>query len=109
MRATGKPVNTADEDCPIWQDAVSKHCHRCPLWVQFRGTDPNTGQEVDEWGCSLSWIPTLLIENSNQQRSTAAAVESFRNEMTKANEQGQRLMAGALLASQGVKPTKLIE
>jgi hypothetical protein len=28
----------------------------------------------------------LLIENSQQQRQTGAAVESFRNEMVKANE-----------------------
>ena len=108
MRVQGKPVNTADEDCPLHRKPVSKVCHRCPLWVQFRGTDPNTGAEVDEWGCSLAWIPALLVENSQQQRATGAAVESFRNEMVKSNEQGQRLMAGALIASQGHNP-KLIE
>ena len=41
---------------------------------------PQTGQEIDEWGCAVNWIPTLLIENSQQQRQTGAAVESFRNE-----------------------------
>jgi hypothetical protein len=30
-------------------------------------------------------MPILMIENSQQQRSTGAAVESFRNEMVKAN------------------------
>ena len=50
------------------------------------GKNPNTGQEVDEWGCAISWLPILMIENSQQQRSTGAAVESFRNEMVKANE-----------------------
>jgi hypothetical protein len=34
----------------------------------------------------------LLIENSQQQRQTGAAVESFRNEMVKANEFGQKLL-----------------
>jgi hypothetical protein len=29
----------------------------------------------------MAWVPILLIENSAQQRSTAAAVESFRNEV----------------------------
>jgi hypothetical protein len=29
----------------------------------------------------MAWIPILLVENSQQQRSTSAAVESFRNEM----------------------------
>ena len=50
------------------------------------GKNPNTGQEVDEWGCAISWLPILMIENSQQQRSTGAAVESFRNEIVKANE-----------------------
>ena len=50
------------------------------------GKNPNTGQEVDEWGCAMSWLPILMIENSQQQRSTGAAVESFRNEMVKAND-----------------------
>ena len=33
--------------------------------------------------CRISWVPTLLIENSQQQRQTGAAVESFRNETLK--------------------------
>jgi hypothetical protein len=40
----------------------------------------------------------MMIENSQQQRQTGAAVESFRNEMVKANEVGQRV----LLAAAGV-------
>jgi len=40
----------------------------------------------------------MLIENGRQQHSTAAAVESFRNEMVKNNEVGQRV----LLAAAGV-------
>jgi len=39
----------------------------------------------------------LMIENSMQQRSTSAAVESLRNEMTSANQTSQQL----LLATQG--------
>jgi hypothetical protein len=51
-----------------------------------RGTNPNTGKEVDEWACAIAWMPMLMIENSQQQRQTGAAVESFRNEMVKSNE-----------------------
>lgn len=46
----------------------------------------------------MAWLPVLMIENSQQQRHTGAAVESFRNEMVKANEVGQRV----LLAAAGV-------
>jgi hypothetical protein len=37
----------------------------------------------------------LMIENSQQQRQTGAAVESFRNEMVKANETGQQMLIAA--------------
>jgi len=35
---------------------------------------------------NIKWLPMLLIENANQVRQGAAATESFRNEMVKANE-----------------------
>lgn len=70
----------------------------CAWFMKIRGANPNTGKEVDEWGCSMAWLPVLMIENSQQQRQTGAAVESFRNEMVKANEVGQRV----LLAAAGV-------
>lgn len=69
--------------------------------MKIRGNNPNTGEEIDDYGCSMAWLPVLMIENSQQQRSTGAAVESFRNEMVKANDVGQRV----LLAAAGVQPT----
>jgi hypothetical protein len=70
--------------CPL----IKKDCIKlqCAWFTQLRGTNPNTGKEVDEWGCAVSWMPVLLVENSQQQRQTGAAVESFRNEMVKAND-----------------------
>ena len=67
----------------------------CAWFIQVRGTNPNTGSEVDEWACSMAWLPVLLIENSQQQRQTGAAVESFRNEMVKANETSQQVLLAA--------------
>lgn len=64
----------------------------CVWFTQMRGMNPNTGKEVDEWGCAVSWLPVLLVENSQQQRQTGAAVESFRNEMVRANEINTRLL-----------------
>jgi len=82
--------------------------HECAWFMQIRGTDPNTGKEVDEWGCSMAWIPTLLIENSQQQRSTGAAVESFRNEMVKSNEVSQRVLMETIGVSRPVQ-TMILE
>ena len=74
--------------CPL----IKKDCIglQCAWFTQVRGTNPNTGKEVDEWACAIAWLPMLLIENSQQQRQTGAAVESFRNEVVKANETAPR-------------------
>jgi len=76
--------------CPL----LKKDCIglQCAWFTQVRGHNPNTGKEVDEWSCAIAWLPILLIENSQQQRSTGAAVESFRNEMVKANESSQQVL-----------------
>ena len=75
--------------------------------MKIRGNNPNTGEEVDEYGCSMAWMPMLMIENSQQQRSTGAAVESFRNEMVKSTETSQHVLMATL---QHVNPaTKFIE
>jgi hypothetical protein len=51
--------------------------------VQLRGTNPNTGAEVDQWNCSLATLPLLLVENAQQARAAGAATESMRNEIVK--------------------------
>lgn len=75
----------------------------CGWFLQVRGLNPNTGEEIDNWGCAVTWMPILMIENSQQQRSTGAAVESFRNEMVKANEATLRLVSGDQTLQLGVK------
>lgn len=71
--------------CPL----LKKECIglQCAWLTQVRGKNPNTGQDVDEWGCAIAWMPLLMIENSQQQRQTGAAVESFRNEMVNQQQQ----------------------
>jgi hypothetical protein len=43
----------------------------------------------------MAWMPILLIENAQMSRQTGAAVESFRNEMVKANESSQQILVQA--------------
>ncbi len=80
--------------CPL----LKKDCVglQCAWFTQVRGSNPNTGKEVDEWACAIAWLPVLLIENSQQQRSTGSAVESFRNEMVKTNENSQQILLAAV-------------
>ena len=63
--------------CPLIQGACKQF--DCLFWIQLRGTHPQTGAEVDEYDCSVRWLPVLLIENAKEVRQGAAAIESFRN------------------------------
>lgn len=59
--------------------------HRCAWYVQLRGNHPQTGAEVDEWGCAMAWTPVLLVENARTNRGQTAAIESFRNAVVQDN------------------------
>lgn len=69
--------------CPL----IKKDCvqMQCAWFTCLRGKNPNTGQEVDEWICAVAALPMLQIEVAKEARQGAAATESFRNEMVKAN------------------------
>ena len=96
----------AKSNCPLNSFNPCKQLE-CAWFIQIRGKNPNTGEDVDEWGCAQAWLPVLMIENSQQQRSTGAAVESFRNEMVKANENSQNVLLATI---QQVNPDiKVIE
>lgn len=88
--------------CPL----IKKDCVglTCAWYTRVQGYDMNSGGQVDSYECAISWLPMLLIENSGQQRQTGAAVESFRNEMVKANEVNTQL----LLATSESQQPKLI-
>jgi hypothetical protein len=75
--------------------------------MKVRGNNPNTGEEIDDYGCAIAWLPVMMIENSQQQRQTGAAVESFRNEMVKANDMGQQVLMATL--QQARPELKIIE
>jgi hypothetical protein len=59
---------------------------KCGRWMQIHGHNPSTGVPVNRYDCVDNWTPLLLIENSQMQRQTGAAVESFRNEVVRAAE-----------------------
>ena len=91
------------EFCPL----IKKDCVgvRCAWYIQMAGTNPNTGQPVDEWKCAISWMPIMAVEIAQKSNQTGAAVESFRNEVVKANQQNQQLYIDSL--QQQVIPAKI--
>ena len=62
----------------------------CPKFVKITGHEPQSGKQIDQFGCVDSFLPLLLIEVAQQQRQTGAAVESFRNVVVQTNEEQLR-------------------
>lgn len=75
--------------CPL----IKKKCVglKCSWYVKVRGLNPNTGAEIDEWACAVAWMPVLSIEIAQKENQTGAAVESFRNEVVKSNNENIQL------------------
>jgi hypothetical protein len=65
--------------CPL----VKKQCleNGCTFWTHIQGHNPQTGQPIDQFDCSVKWLPMLLVENARHTRGAQAAVESMRNEV----------------------------
>lgn len=89
--------------CPL----IQKKCveHKCAWYTCVRGTNPNTGEEIDDWRCAVSWMPMMTVEIAQKSNQTGAAVESFRNEVVEANHQNQQLYAHAL--QQGINVAQI--
>jgi hypothetical protein len=84
------PIFDPDGKCPL----LNKKCikHQCIWYNMLQGTHPQSGANVQEWGCSIAWIPLLLVENGRQTVGVQAATESFRNEMVKSQNAMNKLL-----------------
>ena len=94
------PIFDPDGTCPLLKKKCIKH--KCLWYNMLQGKHPQTGLDVQEWGCSIAWIPLLLVENSSKMTGVQAATESFRNEMVK----GQSVMNN-ILATQPETRTEI--
>ena len=92
-----RPINKSDDVCPMHKRPVREVCHDCPWYTLVRGRNPQTGGDIDNWGCAVAWMPLLTVEVAQQTRQGAAATESFRNEMVKPMEKrALEMLAGAV-------------
>jgi len=89
--------------CPL----IKKDCIglKCAWYTQVRGLNPNTGEEIDEWNCAVNWMPIMAIEIAQKSNQTGAAVESFRNEVVRANDENKQLYVNVL--QQGVIQSRI--
>lgn len=67
--------------CPLIQEP----CRQlgCNWFIRLRGMDPNTGEEIDDYRCTMAFLPLLLVESSRQTMQAGKAIESFRNEVVR--------------------------
>lgn len=93
--------------CPlgsVCEEARDGKIYRCAWYTRLVGKDPQSNKEYDEWGCALQWLPILLVENAQTNRGQTAAIESFRNEVIR--QQNQMITT---LKFVGKPETRLIE
>ena len=88
--------------CPLHNFEPCKQLD-CAWFTKIAGKNPQGQKEVEEWGCAVTFMPILMVANTNSNTRTQAAVESFRNIMVKQQEE---LLT---LAEKNEIKTKLIE
>jgi len=90
------PHGPEDRWCPFWKKKMSTVCHTCPLWVQVRGVDSNTGQNVDRWDCSIGLLTMLQLETAKEVRQTNASVDKMRADNQTYHGENKQLAALSL-------------
>ena len=88
--------------CPLHNFEPCKQLD-CAWFTKIAGKNPQGQKEIEEWGCAITFMPILMVANTNSNTRTQAAVESFRNKMVSQQEELLQL------AKQGDIDTKLIE
>ena len=88
--------------CPLHNFEPCKQLD-CAWFTKLAGKNPQGQKEIEEWGCAITFMPILMVANTNSNTKTQAAIESFRNKMVSQQEELLQL------AKQGDIDTKLIE
>lgn len=87
------------KSCPLGhtcEQVKDGKIHRCPSYISLAGTDAQ-GNQVNEFRCSIfEWQPILLLEISATIRGNQAAIESFRNETVRGQENFLSLAQAAM-------------
>ena len=88
----------------------------CQRWERnpgIAGKHPNTGEDLPKYDCKDHWAYTATLVGNAQMHQLGAAIESFRNEMVRANAEalshnGAVQRALSLIPATG-NPVRLLE
>jgi len=83
--------------CPIIKDECLGH--GCEFYIHLMGRNPQTGLEEDKWGCAISFLPILLIENASTVRQVAASTDKVATEVRKHHETFIGMLSGTMQRS----------
>lgn len=70
--------------CPLGSECESANngvLYRCAWFTEVSGTNPNTGEPIQERRCAMTWLPLLQIENTAKVMGVNAAVSNLRDEV----------------------------
>ena len=92
---------------------TSGSCNRWERNPGITGKHPNTGEELPKYDCKDNWQYTATLVGNAQMHQLGGAIESFRNEMVRANAEaisynGSVQRALSLLPATG-NPVRLLE
>lgn len=67
--------------CPL----IKSECleHGCEFYTHLIGQNPQTGEQKDDFGCAIKFLPILLVENAGQIRQVAASSDKVASEVRK--------------------------
>lgn len=88
--------------CPLGcecQKVVDGIIEQCAWYVKLRGSNPQTGKEMDEYRCSMAWQPILMIEGNGNSYNIASSIQSLRNETVKRQDQALEVVRHAKISS----------
>lgn len=69
--------------CPLGskcEEVKGNKVHRCRWYINIRGKHPQKDEIIDQWDCSMAWMPIVMVENAQTNRGQTQAIDSFRNE-----------------------------
>ena len=80
--------------CPLGstcEEAKDGVIRRCAWYTKMVGLDPNTGESVDDWACSMAWMPMLQVETSKTNRGRTEALDNLRDAAIKGQEEYKKM------------------
>lgn len=105
------PLPDKEIQCPYTgfkkscREIVSKHT--CPKYMNLKGKNPQTNEDMDQWACSDTLLPFIHLQTDMRAFQLLAATEELRNEIFKQDSQIIRTLQ--IAAQEKKKENNLLE